>query len=377
MSGRQPKLIAFYLPQYHPIPENDRWWGEGFTDWVNVAKARPLFHGHHQPRVPHAHLGYYNPLDAGTLEFQAKIAREHGVHGFCFYHYWFNGKLLLERPLQLLMSRLDIDLPYCVCWANEPWTRAWDGKEKDVLMPQSYGGEQEWAEHFNYLLPAFRDPRAIRVGGMPLLLVYRIASIPNVNAMLRYWRKLAVEAGLPGLHVVSMLTGFTRNGELANMEVDAACEFLPNYILRPKATDFLGPGLKIGLHMRTLKKYTRMLDHLVTKVDYDAAWRRALGIRKTRPIQYRGAFVSWDNSPRKGTRGMILAKSEPKRYEHWLARQLARAVADPNQEPLVFINAWNEWAEGAYLEPDEKNGYAYLEATRKAVEMSCARGMRG
>jgi lipopolysaccharide biosynthesis protein len=369
MTGRVPKLIAFYLPQYHPIPENDGWWGEGFTDWVNVAKAQPLFPGHLQPRVPHPDLGYYNPLNPGTLETQARIARDHGLHGFCFYHYWFNGRLLLERPLQLLLSRPDIDLPFCVCWANEPWTRAWDGKERDVLMPQSYGGEEEWAHHFDYLLPALRDPRAIAVSGAPVILIYRIASIPNVNAMLRIWRSMAVDAGLPGLHVVSMLTGFTKSGELNNVEVDAACEFLPNYILRPQLSDFLGPGLKIGLHMRILKKYTRRLDHIVTKVDYDAAWRRALRTKKVLPTQYRGAFVSWDNSPRKGARGMILANADPERYQYWLGHQLSRVVADSSQRPFVFINAWNEWAEGAYLEPDAHNGYAYLFKTKHALDI--------
>jgi hypothetical protein len=367
MSNRRPRLIAFYLPQYHPIPENDRWWGEGFTDWVNVRKARPLFEGHLQPRVPHPDLGYYNPLDPGTLELQARIAREHGVHGFCFYHYWFNGRLLLERPLELLLSRRDIDLPFCVCWANEPWTRAWDGKERDVLMPQDYGGREDWTRHFQYLLPALRDPRAIRVAGKPLLLIYRIASIPRINAMLEHWRRLATESGLTGLHIVSLLTGFTRPKELRGVAVDAACEFLPNYSLKPRPADALGAGLKIGVHLRTLKRYTRRFDHVVTRIDYDALWRRSLSLKKVFPVQYHGAFVSWDNSPRKGTRGMTIVNASPERYGHWLELQLRRAVAEPDQEPLVFLNAWNEWAEGAFLEPDTAFEYAFLAATQRAL----------
>ena len=159
MIARQPQLVAFYLPQFHAIPENDEWWGEGFSDWVNVRNARPLFPGHRQPRVPHADLGYYDPRDMSLLARQAAMARTHGIHGFCFYHYWFNGRKLLEAPIEAFLSTGEIEMPFCLCWANEPWTRAWDGRSRDVLMPQAYGARHEWKTHFDYLLPFFRDAR--------------------------------------------------------------------------------------------------------------------------------------------------------------------------------------------------------------------------
>ena len=367
MTTRKAQLIAFYLPQFHRIPENDAWWGEGFTDWVNVKKARPLFAGHCQPREPHHDLGYYDPTTPGVLEKQARIAREHGIHGFCFYHYWFDGKLLLEKPLERLLAKPDIDLPFCLCWANEPWTRAWDGKERNVLMPQRYGGKSAWRAHFNYLLPALSDPRAIRVDGKPILLIYRIGNIPQANAMLSYWRQLAIQAGLPGLHLVAMLTGFTDSGDFQNVDIDAACEFHPTYALKPRFTDIFGPGLRIGLHRRAMKKFLPFTRKAITKIGYNTLWKRILSLKKVFPVQYRGGFVAWDNTPRKGHGGMIIEGATPERFGHWLGRQVKRALDDHKQEPLIFLNAWNEWAEGAFLEPDTAWGTQYLEAVKMSL----------
>ena len=368
MASTFPKLIAFYLPQFHPIKENNEWWGEGFTDWWNVQKALPLFSGHRQPRVPAELLGYYDPREADVLARQAALAKAHGIYGFCFYHYWFNRKLLLETPLQNFLTRGAPDMPFCICWANEPWTRAWDGRERDVLMPQRYGKHEEWIAHFEYLLPAFKDPRAITVDGKPLLLIYRIGAVSDANSMITMWQEQARLAGLPGLHIVSMLTAFSDSAPIEKIDIDAACEFFPTYAFRPKPLDLFWGGFKLGLHLRVLKRYTPLAKERVIRVDYDYVWKRILRTNKVAPKQYRGVFVGWDNSPRKGKKGVVMHNATPERYEFWLKKQLVRVCDDEDQESFVFVNAWNEWAEGTYLEPDQTFGMGFLEATRSALE---------
>lgn len=367
MNTREPKIIAFYLPQFHPIPENDEWWGKGFSDWVNVRKARPLFPGHIQPRVPHADLGYYDPRDVTVLEKQAEIAKAHGIHGFCFYHYWFNGKKLLEAPIENFLAAGKPDMPFCLSWGNEPWTKAWDGRDNDVLMPQVYGGPDEWEQHFAYLLPFFRDPRAIRVNDKPVFLIYRVGNIPRAKEMVQYWRDRAIKSGLPGLHIVVMLTAFTDSSDFGDVGIDAACEFYPTYAFRTKGLDWLWGGFKMGLHLRALKRWTPFARNTVIAVDYQYLWNRILAMPKSFPIQYRGAFANWDNSPRKGLKAVTMRGATPSTYRQGLEKQIARVREDSGQEPLLFVNAWNEWAEGAYLEPDTANGYQFLEATRDAV----------
>lgn len=367
MTARTPRLIAFHLPQFHPIPENDAWWGEGFSDWISVRKAKPLYAGHAQPRHPHNDIGYYDPCDIEVLETQARIAKAHGIHGFCFYHYWFDGKLLLEKPVENFLQTGRPDIPFCLCWANEPWTRAWDGRNRDVLMAQEYGGESAWVAHFNYLLRAFKDPRAIRVGDKPVLLIYRVGSIPDAGEMIRTWRRLAAKAGLPGLHIVAMLSVFSDSSDFKGVGIDATSEFYPTYATRPHGLDYVWGAFRLGLHLRLLKRYTPFAARSIVRVDYDYVWRRILSARKVFPIQYRGAFVSWDNTPRKDYKGFIMQNATPARYRFWLERQLRRVAEDSAQEPLVFLNAWNEWAEGAYLEPDQTFGYRFLEATRDAL----------
>jgi hypothetical protein len=355
-----PKIIAFYLPQFHPIPENDQWWGEGFTDWVNVRNAKPLYPGHLQPRIPHPDLGYYDPTDLRVLCRQAEMARAHGIHGFALYHYWFNGRLLLQRPVENFLASGEPDFPFCICWANEPWTRAWDG------------GEPEWRQHFEYLLPAWRDPRALRVDGKPVFLIYRIGGIPNAADMLRCWRRWAAESGLPGLHVVAMLTVFNDSIAFAGLGIDATCEFYPTYATRPQGLDYVWGAFRLGLHWRLLKRYTPWFKRVIIRNDYDYVWRRILSKAKVFPTQYRGAFVSWDNTPRKGHKGFIMNGVTPQRFGHWLGRQLERVRADTDQAPLLFLNAWNEWAEGAYLEPDQAAGYDFLRAAAAALAKTAA-----
>lgn len=206
------KVIPFYLPQFHTIPENDEWWGKGFTEWTNVKSAKAYRKDQSQPRIP-LNNNYYDLSKIETLKWQANLARKYGIYGFCFYHYWFNGKLLLEKPSQNLLANKDIELRFCFSWANEPWARTWDGKNREVLMPQEYGGENEWKKHFEYLLPFFKDNRYIRVNGKPMFLIYKSASIAKCEDMMLYWQKLAKDAGLTGIHFVETLkNGSQRRG---------------------------------------------------------------------------------------------------------------------------------------------------------------------
>jgi len=359
---KSPKLLAFVLPQFHRIPENDAWWGEGFTEWTNVRKARPCFPGHLQPRIP-AGQRYYDLLDPAVQDWQAQLARDHGVHGFCYYHYWFSGKQLLERPVELLLRRGQPDIPFCLCWANEPWTRAWDGGDQEVLMAQAYGDEQDWTRHFEYLLQAFRDPRYIRVDGKPMFLIYRSSSIDVCEPMIALWRRLAERAGLPGLHIVSMLTAFPMDQRTATF--DAFAEFEPMYTFTHRRPYLLR---KRERWIRQLTKLGRRMFGRVTRppesYDYASLWH-AIGKRKLPERTYPGAFVDWDNSPRRGLdRSMIMRNFSRRAFESGIRAQLRKAKA-ANAE-FVFINAWNEWAEGAYLEPDEARGMFFLETIRAA-----------
>jgi len=359
----EPRVLAFVLPQFHAIPENDEWWGEGFTEWTNVRKARPLFPGHLQPRVP-AGARYYNMLDPATHDWQAQLARDHGLYGFCYYHYWFRGKRLLEKPIELLLQRGKPDIPFCLAWANEPWTRAWDGSDREVLMPQEYGGEEDWREHFDCLLRIFRDPRYIRVDGKPMLLIYRSASIEAAGPMLKLWRSLAERAGLPGLHIVSMLTAFPDDPRTELF--DAFAEFEPCHT-QDKRRGWWGRK-KERFYRKWHRANLRYFGRLVGpphSFDYPALWR-AIVARELRPKTYPGAFVDWDNTPRRGLdRGLVMRNVKPRVFARGFRAQVRKARKAG--APFLFVNAWNEWAEGTYLEPDEARGTAFLEAIRAAV----------
>ena len=345
------KLLAFHLPQFHSIPENDKWWGEGFTEWVNTKKAKPLYKGHEQPKVPFEE-NYYNLLDESTLKWQANLAKEYGIHGFCFYHYWFNGKKLLEKPLEKILDLKDIDTNYCFSWANEPWTRAWDGKNREVLMPQEYGGEEEWKEHFYYLLKFFQDRRYIKKDGKPVFLIYRTNNIPNCEEMVEYWNKLARENGFKGIYVIETMNSFQKKPFLNSSE--AVVEFEPMYTMRH--------GLPLYVQAtRYIKKKLGILD----RINFDVVWNRILRRQKNYgKKKYLGAFVNWDNTARKGKKGLVIAGGTPLKFKKNLKNQIEKS-----KQEFIFINAWNEWAEGTYLEPDTKNGYQYLEIIREVMKI--------
>jgi lipopolysaccharide biosynthesis protein len=352
--------LAFYLPQYHPIAENDEWWGKGFTEWRNVAKAQPGFKGHYQPHLP-ADLGYYDLRLAETRAAQAALARQYGLGGFVYYHYWFNGRRILERPFNEVLASGEPDFPFCLCWANENWTRVWDGGSRHVLLQQQYGDEDDEA-HIRSLLPAFADRRYVRVDGKPLFLVYRTELLPDPARTAEIWRNIALREGVGELYL-ARVESFTRHVDPASIGFDAAVEFAPAgwAVGNPYATGRLGRALTAaGLLPRFFQ------DNVV--VDY-ASVARAFMRRPLPPYPlHRCVTPMWDNTARRRSGARVLHGSTPALYEEWLASVVRQRRCSPRQdEALVFINAWNEWAEGNHLEPDLRSGHAYLQATQRAL----------
>jgi glycosyltransferase involved in cell wall biosynthesis len=346
------RLIAFHLPQFHPIPENDLWWGKGFTEWRNVCRAEPLFPGHHQPQLP-ADLGFYDLRLAETRAAQADLARRHGIHGFCHYHYWFQGKRLLERPVADMLASGAPDFPFCLCWANEPWSRRWDGSESEVLQAQHYSADDDLA-HIRWLLQPLSDPRAIRVGGRPLFMVYRADQLPDPARTTDCWRREAERAGLPGLHLVAVETGWDAGWDATRAGFDAKVLFQPQFSLLASV-----PRLPVG------PSKTRVFD-------YDAAWPVLASPDPVPYLRYDTVCPGWDNTARRGEDAWVLHHNTPESYERWLTLAVGRALERPREERIVFVNAWNEWAEGAHLEPDRRHGRAFLEATLRAVRAGAA-----
>ena len=349
------KLIAFHLPQFHPIPENDKWWGKGFTEWTNVVKARPRFRGHYQPHLP-ADLGFYDLRLPEVREAQAELAREYGIYGFCYYHYWFNGKRLLERPVNEILDQRRPDFPFCLCWANENWTRAWDGLEREVLLKQNYS-EDDDRQHIRWLAVAFSDSRYIRIDGRPLFLIYRSARLPDANRTTDVWREEAVRLGIGDLYLCHVENLFSEGcPDPKTLGFDASIEFQPKVEL---------------LHHHLIQKITERLfpnarNHRVNsyKELIDAAGKERLASY----LRYPGICPGWDNTSRRRTGCFTLKGSTPELYEQWLREVIRRAPINSDGDKLVFINAWNEWAEGCHLEPCQKWGRQYLEATRRALE---------
>jgi lipopolysaccharide biosynthesis protein len=353
-SGRRPKVLAFYLPQFHEIPENDAWWGTGFTDWTNVDRARPLYHGHPQP-AERGELGRYDLTDPDVMRRQAALAAEHGVDGFVMHHYWFDGRKLLDTPLRNLLADPSIEFPFALCWANENWTRRWDGLDADVLIAQSYG--EGWADRFyDDILPALSDPRYVTVEGRPLLVLYRIGQIKNARAAIERWQERARDDGLGGLHVLAVVHSTQFEGLPRGIDdvVDGLIRFPP----------------LTGIGLQSVKKLAPRMspNHSGDVYSYDAAVNSA-DLATTGPHGLRihpGVMPGWDNTPRRPDASYVFHGANPLSFRRWLERASAAAVAGGG-EPLVFVNAWNEWAEGAKLEPDARFGRANLEAVRDVV----------
>ncbi len=358
-------LIAFYLPQYHRIPENDEWWGEGFTEWVNVKNAQPLFRGHYQPREP-LNDNYYDLSDDGVMEWQMKLARKYGIGGFCFYHYWFNGRKILEKPIERLLDNKKADLPFCIAWTNHDWLRTWlvkDAWNKEILIKQQYGDRQEWEKHFSYLLPFFKDARYIKEDNKPLLAIYRSGFIPKSKEMFELWNSLAKKNGFDGIFLIDMKSTYkaTRCKELFSATVD----FVPERWRHDRGFDkekFLHE-LKDKFLME--HEGYQFLNRFICKyLNYKKVNQEILDVKHEKN-EFRGVFVNYDDSARRGRRGTITEGFHPKMFEHYLTQSIRKSMEEGNR--YLFVNAWNEWGEGNYLEPDKKYGYAYLHAVRRAL----------
>ena len=358
-AGTDIRAIAFYLPQFHPIPENDEWWGQGFTEWTNVRAARPLFRGHHQPHVP-GELGYYDLRDAGVRQAQADLAVRYGIDAFCYHHYWFAGRRLLERPLDDVLAAGRPDLPFCLSWANEPWTRTWDGGAENVLMPQHYSAEDD-RHHIDWLIEVFRDDRYVQIDGRPLFLVYRAGALPDPVATTRLWRERVVRAGFPGIFLCRVESHF-EGDDPRPLGFDAAVEFQPAF------------G-QMRLNVRTRFRPGRVLARLnlappsasYVAVDYAELVARMTGRPQPDFPRFPCVTPDWDNTARRPNGAHLLRDSTPELFGGWVATVADRLRAAPSEPRLLFVNAWNEWAEGCHLEPCARWGAGYLEAFAKAV----------
>lgn len=375
------KVIALYLPQFHRIPENDKWWGTGFTEWINVKKSRPLFEGHNQPRVP-LDNNYYDLSDIEVMRWQAKIAKAYGIYGFCFYHYWFDGKLLLEKPVENYLHAKDIDFPFCISWANEHWTDQWVSEKWTVLIEQKYGQRKEWVQHFYYLLPYFKDSRYIKHEDKPLFVVYRPELIEDRKAMFDCWNQLARENGFPGIcYVFQRAEALINNKHIDFSMFDFCAEYQPglaNVRIQSKTQKFQKlRKIKRNLFL-FLEKHTKFDSRsiLLPKKhsgpgidDYDAVWKNIINSPKIFRKIIPSAFVDWDNTPRRGVKGTVMNGANPEKFKYYFNILLKKAVAEYETD-MMFIFAWNEWAEGGYLEPDTHNGYGFLEAIREVLDVN-------
>jgi glycosyltransferase involved in cell wall biosynthesis len=348
----QVKLIAFYLPQFHPIPENDEWWGKGFTEWTHVARAIPQFLGHYQPRLP-GELGFYDLRVLDVQRRQVELAKKYGISGFCFHYYWFSGKRLLDLPLKQFLDSTSLDFPFCLCWANENWTRRWDGLDNEVLIAQTHSPQDDLA-FIESVEPMLRDKRYIRVSGRPLLIVYRPSLLPDPRQTAQRWRDYMAKSECGGLYLVAVQAFETVDPRLLGF--DAAVEFPPH---------------KLAEGAPVLNQQMEIVnpDYQGVISDYSYMVESAKKIHRSDFTLFRGVSPSWDNDARKPGRGITYQNSTPALYQEWLAQACRYTAKEPDPDKrLVFINAWNEWSEGAYLEPDRRYGYAYLQATVNALE---------
>lgn len=353
-----PKAIAFYLPQFHPFPENDAWWGKGFTEWTNVSKAVPQFPGHYQPRLP-GELGHYDLRLPEVMQRQIELARQFGIHGFCFHYYWFSGQRLLEKPLDMFLSRQDaaFDFPFCLCWANENWTRRWDGAEHDVLMRQSHDAADHLAV-FNDLLHYMKDSRYIKVGNRPVVVVYRPSIIDELPAMVEIWRKRAREEGFDDIFLIATNAfGFS---DYASIGFDALCEFPPhNVVASEVSSDFDLFNQKFD---GKIFRYTEARDFSLKRLE-------KISQQPRHGRYFPTVMLGWDNEARKPGRGNVFEGADPQKFYSWFLDTLRYSQRAHNpDERMVFVNAWNEWGEGTYLEPDRWFGYAYLNAVAAAYD---------
>lgn len=356
------RVLAFYLPQFHPIPENDEWWGKGFTEWTNVGRAKKYFPGHYQPHVP-ADLGYYDLRVPETREAQANMAREYGIEGFVYWHYWFgNGKRLLERPFDEVVASGKPDFPFALAWANESWKGFWHGlRDRNMLIQQQYPGDDDYINHFNTILPALKDPRYIKCEGMPLFFIYRPKEIPNLAHFIELWQRLARENGLMGIAFVAI-----RDDIFGQEESEYALEEMHSagFSFMHPHNHFRFSGFNLWLRIIRKIFFTRL--HWIPDLrPYD-------GRNFACPLDGRedvipGVYSNWDHTPRTKREGKVFYNATPEKFRDVLKKAVDGIMHKPYEKRFLMIKSWNEWAEGNYLEPDLKYGHRFLQAVKDVV----------
>lgn len=363
------KIIAFFLPQFHRTPENDKWWGEGFTEWTNVKRAAPVFKGQKQPKIP-LNDYYYDLTDRSTVEWQTRLMHKYGVYGFCYFHYWFNGRKILYKPAENLLKWKDINQKFCFAWANCSWARTWtaakrfttnwveddkkeDQKSSGILIEQTYGSEKDWEKHYEYLRDFFKDDRYIKKDNKPVFLIYIISDIPCLDEMLTLWNRMAKDDGFDGIHIVSI------NRYSDNPKIEATAKY-GLYANRP------------GILRRVFNKllYIIKADYQLPNVfDYESVWKGIIEEEYPKgKTVYPNGVVKYDETPRKGRNATYLKNASPELFEKYLRLQISTRNAE-----YLFLDAWNEWGEGNYLEPDVDDGYRYLDALGKVADETNSR----
>ena len=361
----KPKVIAFYLPQYHPTPDNDKWWGKGFTEWTNVGKAKPLFKGHYQPKVP-ADLGYYDLRLPEVREAQAELAKEAGIYGFCYYHYWFgNGKEELELPFNEVLRLGKPDFPFMLCWANESWHKKfWDkdgiGSSKEMLIEQTYPGEQDHIDHFYRLLPAFMDKRYIKEDGKPLFMIYNPLDFEDLPKFLKLWQELAIQNGFPGICFICQLRNFITQEKIEYLS-SIGFSYINSLRVWKACAD------SRGITYRLKQKIKRLFKLNSPNINnYKTIYKNFYNKKDLHERIIPTLFPNWDHTPRSGKQGMTIINTNPENFykhcSHFFNKYFSKKY--------FFLKSWNEWGEGNYMEPDLKYGKGYIRALRKAINES-------
>jgi lipopolysaccharide biosynthesis protein len=360
---KKARAIVFYLPQFHPIPENDEWWEKGFTEWTNVTKAKPLFKSHPQPDLP-SDLGFYDLRVAETREAQANLAREHGVEGFAYWHYWFgNGRRILDRVFSEVLSSGKPDFPFCLAWANMTWSGVWHGLDKKILIEQAYPSLADHEDHFNVLVTAFRDKRYICVDGKPVFIIYRTEELPDSEKVLGLWRELARRSGFPDLYLVGIFWDVRHPNRRFYDAVSPSEPGLFKTLAEPPSY-----GAKVLRKIRN--KGWRMLTGTAPGpevISYSECAKNYLRAPENYPFDIPCVLPNWDNTPRSGRRGLVLVDSSPENFRVVMHKALSLIRHRSSQERLLFIKSWNEWAEGNYLEPGRRFGHSYLKVVKEEL----------
>ena len=366
----KPKIIAFYLPQYHPTPDNDKWWGKGFTEWTNVGKAKPLFPGHYQPKVP-ADLGYYDLRLPEVREAQAELAREAGIYGFCYYHYWFgNGKEELELPFNEVLRLGKPDFPFMLCWANESWHKKfWDkdgkGSSKEMLIEQTYPGDEDIVNHFYRLLPAFKDSRYIRIHGKIAYMIYKPFLYDNLHRFIKIWQELAVKNNLPQFFFIAQKQS---DSEQAINEIELVKKYHKigidalNIVRLYDATNSISClNKKINILKRKLFNHPHVFE-------YSKIFPYLCNSNDSRNDIFPTIIPNWDHTPRSGSNGMVFKNATPVLFKKHIKQIFSVVDNKANEDNIIFLKSWNEWGEGNYMEPDMKYGDSYLRVLRESLD---------